>query len=103
MAEPRDDRLVREVRASQFRRRLANGVEVVPRVGRFYPRNMVADLEGFFSADRRPLRCLANDGDVLRVDLNHPLCAQPIDLEICLGEILPGKQEHGGQANDVAH
>ena len=95
-------RLVRALRREQFRPSRPGLETLIPRVGRFYPRNFLRGLTDFYPEDRRPFRCLAADADTLSVDLNHPFVAFPATLEASIVEALEEKQERGGRCNDHA-
>ncbi len=71
-----------ELPASHFRMRVA------PVPGRFYPRMAFADLaQG--PRDLRPVRLLAAENDLIRVDPNHPLAGSEVRLELGLTEQEP--------------
>lgn len=97
----RDPALVRRLRTTQFNRQPRPGLNLTPRVGRFYPLNLLQGLDGFFSQDRRPFRVLDLDAEALTVDINHPLAGHPGTVEARVVELLETKQEHGGRCNDI--
>ena len=85
---------VRQIRDGDFQRR-SGGVAVEPRVGRFYPRGMIAGVAGIFPGEFRPFRVLEADGRHLTVDLNHPLARFPLTLTATIVEDLPPRDQRG--------
>ena len=68
--------------ASHFRMR------ITPVPGRFYPRAAVAELaQG--PRDMRPVRLLAVEAGMLRVDPNHPLSGREVRLELRMTDLEP--------------
>ncbi|MHB8745052.1 MAG: class I SAM-dependent methyltransferase [Gammaproteobacteria bacterium] len=94
-------RQVLRLKAAQFQRQLRPGTVVVPRVGRFYPRNLLEGVGEIFAQDRRPFRLLAQDQDQIHVDLNHPLATYAGSLRSRITERLPERVEHGGRCIDM--
>ncbi len=98
-----DASAVRTLKRSQFRRRIAAGVEIDPHVGRFYPRGLVAAGTGDDPADRRPFRYLDEEPEVFCVDLNHPLAKFPVTVDVQVIERLGARAEHSGRCRDIGH
>lgn len=98
----RDPARVRRVRASGFNRQPRPGPNPTPRIGRFYPLNLLQDLDGFFAQDRRPFRVLAIDADELTFDINHPLAGLRAVVEARAVEFLDTNQEHGGRYGSMS-
>jgi SAM-dependent methyltransferase len=92
---------VRQIRDGDFQRR-SGGVAVEPRVGRFYPRGMIAGVAGIFPGEFRPFRVLEADGRHLTVDLNHPLARFPLTLTATIVKDLPPRDQRGGSCTDIA-
>ena len=92
---------IHRVRQDQIRLKLRTGMEITPRVGRFYPRGMVQGLPDVFSGDRRPFRYLGEADGRATVDLNHPLARYPLVIEGRVLAELGIAQEHGGRAQDI--
>jgi len=92
-------RLVHRVRAKDFQPTI-HGREIVPRLGRFYPQGMVANLPGVFSDSVFPLRIVAMDDKYLSCDLNHPLAGRELTLTCRINGIHGAPEEHGGRCQD---
>ena len=63
------------------------GFRVIPRVGRFYPRLVIAGYLGINSHDRQPMRVIKTDATSFTVDLNHPLSGLEVNTGARLVEI----------------
>jgi SAM-dependent methyltransferase len=76
----------------EFRRIPIGGTLLEPRVGRFYPGNLLARLPpGLPLKDRRPFRCVGRAAGSLAIDLNHPLASIPLQVSITRRQALrPG-------------
>ena len=96
-----DPGAVRTIRDSEFHRRFGH-LTVEPRVGRFYPRSMIAGVAGIFAGEFRPFRVIEADASHLKVDLNHPLARYPLRLEGRIVEDLPPRDQRGGSCHDIA-
>lgn len=94
-------RLVMRLKAAQFNRQPRPGMTIEPRVGRFYPRNLLVGVHDFFAQDRRPFRLLAHNETQIEVDLNHPLATYPGVIRSRITERLPERVEHGGRCLDM--
>lgn len=68
----------------KFHRPLVDGVRLVPRVGRFYPRALLYPLPGCGERDLTAFRCLHSDAERIEVDLNHPLAGVSATLEVTM-------------------
>ena len=97
-----DRSLVRSLPAESFRGRMPDGLRVAARTGRFYPRNLLNGATEFFLEDRRPFRVLAQAGDKLTADFNHPFSQFDAEIELQITRELETKEEHGGRCNDLA-
>lgn len=99
---PQHDRaFVQRLKRSQFRNHPRPGLNVIPRVGRFYPATLF-DTSLLFSGDYRPSRILALDDDALTVDFNHPLAGVAARIEATVVADHGAGTERGGRCNDVA-
>ncbi|HSO81969.1 methyltransferase domain-containing protein [Thiocapsa sp.] len=96
---PRRDELLRSLRPEQFNRRLAAGVSIEPRAGRFYPRGI---LEGISGSDRRPLRLVDVQADRLTADLNHPLAERTLDVVVRTEAVRARGEQRAGQRPELA-
>jgi len=81
------------------KRRIA-GIEITPRLGRFYPRCIMNGVPGIFRENMQPFRCISLDENILTADLNHPLAGRQPDIEVWLHELRPKFEEHGGTTVD---
>jgi len=81
--------------------RLHNGMEITPRLGRFYPRGLLQPYSTMFSEDMRPLRYVKQSESGACFDLAHPLQTRPLRLGVKINKILPSHDEHGGRCNEI--
>lgn len=79
-----------------FDAHLFAGVELTPKVGRFYPQGVLHGNHGINREDRRPLRILAVDEDSLTVDMNHPMSRYPLEVELSVDAIRTEHDFDGG-------
>jgi SAM-dependent methyltransferase len=79
-----------------FDRQLLPGIELVPRVGRFYPQGVIHGWQGANREDRRPLRVLAVDAETITVDLNHPMSRYPLAVDLTVDSIDVEQDLDGG-------
>lgn len=70
--------------------------DLVPRNGRFYPKGLLKDLPGVFSANIEPFRCVAVNNGRIKVDLGHPLAGRRVTVTATVGKIDDGGQQRGG-------
>lgn len=96
-----DRALVRRVPTVRFNGRPRPDLTLIPRVGRFYPLNLLSEVPGFYPQDRRPFRVLAVDDDLLTADINHPFARFSATVEARVMEFLNVKEERGGRCNDI--
>ncbi len=96
------DQQVVTVRLSQINQRLQKNGDTELRAGRFYPRGMICTPETF-PEETRPCRCLGRKGDLLQIDLNHPLAAYPLTLGAKVVQSLDPVVERGGICHHVAY
>ncbi|MEJ2040736.1 MAG: methyltransferase domain-containing protein [Desulfosarcinaceae bacterium] len=74
--------------------------DLVPRVGRFYPKGLLRDVSGIFSSNGEPFRCVEVSGKDLVVNLNHPLSGKATTMRITVGKVEPKPVERGGVSLD---
>jgi hypothetical protein len=99
---PHERALVRSLPVVAFHGQRPGGEWLQARAGRFYPRNLLANLSDFFQQDRRPFRALALADDRLSADFNHPFAKFSAEIELQVRQQLTTKEEHGGRCNDLA-
>jgi FKBP-type peptidyl-prolyl cis-trans isomerase 2/SAM-dependent methyltransferase len=93
---PPDPARVARLPIGRFDERFIPGRVLTPAVGRFFPQGIVADgVPGVFKAGSKPCRILANDGETLTIDLNHPLAGRAVRL---LAEVRSVSHDAGGGA-----
>ncbi len=91
---------VRRLRKAQFDPERIGAPHITPRLGRFYPKGLLADVANVFIANREPFRCVQIDDDRLGVDMGHPLAETPLTLNITVGAVSPKSEERGGTTRD---
>jgi SAM-dependent methyltransferase len=77
-----------------------SGHKLAPRLGRFYPSGLLQNVSGVFPQSLAPFRVIGLDGDRIRVDLNHPLSQQTLELKIQIQSIRQASVERGGRCTD---
>ena len=87
----------------QFNRQFRPGVEITPRLGRFYPQAMVRGAARGFDEARMPMRLVGIEGERLTFDLNHPMAGVDMSLGVEVVDISPAPAEHGGRCTDALH
>ncbi|MES9941392.1 MAG: methyltransferase domain-containing protein [Candidatus Thiodiazotropha sp. 6PLUC2] len=80
-----------------FDRHHRQGLEVTPRLGRFYPQGFFKGVQGIYSEAVEPARIIELSGDRMRIDLNQPLARFPLQLKFHLDEVLSGYDRRGGR------
>ena len=88
------------IKSSQFGRRTGGNAAITPKLGRFYPKGLLTDMTGIFSANMEPFRCVGIDNGHLTVDLNHPLSGRDFSLSGTVGKITRKTSERGGESID---
>lgn len=71
-----------------------------PLAGRFYPKGVLRDVPGIFSANREPFRCVATNGGHFKGDMGHPLAAHSVSLDVTVGAVHTKSEERGGSRVD---
>jgi len=91
-----------KTRTSQFDRNFVKHRDIEPRSGRFYPGGILNGVSSLFKESRQPVRCTAIEGDSLYFDLNHPLAAMELDVELLMrSHSLEKTDERGGRSLHV--
>jgi len=71
-----------------------------PLAGRFYPKGVLRDVAGIFSANREPFRCVAVDNGHFKADMGHPLSGRPVSVDVTVGAVNAKTEERGGSLVD---
>jgi SAM-dependent methyltransferase/FKBP-type peptidyl-prolyl cis-trans isomerase 2 len=70
------------------------------RFGRFYPLGILKDVAGVYPNNFRPFRCVAQNGDGIQGDANHPLAEKPFLFKASIKDVREKFEEHGGTSID---
>ena len=89
-----------QVKCSQFDRRYARQTIAEPRIGLFYPKGMLSNVAGVFSANVQPFRCVQLENGHMVVDFNHPLTGKDLVLTAVIGKVETKLTERGGSSID---
>jgi len=89
-----------KVKTNQFDRRFTMDTIAEPGVGRFYPKGMLQNVAGVFSANVHPFRCVQLINGHMTVDFNHPLSGRDLALSAVVGKVEPKEIERGGSSVD---
>lgn len=84
-------------RSMHFDRHYRRGLDVRPRLGRFYPQGFLHGVKGIFKEDLKPFRITELSGERLVADLNHPLARFDMEVKFHLDAVLPGCDRRGGR------
>jgi SAM-dependent methyltransferase len=76
------------------------GHKIRPQIGRFYPSGLLQNVPGIFPQTLTPFRVIGSDNDRIRVDLNHPLSLQELELTVRITAITQPTVERGGRCTD---
>lgn len=90
-----------EISTNIFNNKFRKGNYIEPRAGRFYPKGFITGVHGIHADNLTPFR-VAQTGDQLTVDLNHPLAHRQMMVTVKILGIWAAGEEHGGICNDVA-
>jgi SAM-dependent methyltransferase len=101
LVEPRKSSGIREIPLDGFNRNY-NKLNLMPRMGRFYPKAVVAGVTGDMPGDIHPFRVIEVGDESLTIDLNHPLASNPLKIEATLVERISGHRQHGDPCRDIA-
>lgn len=82
---------------ASFDRHHRRGLEVEPRIGRFYPQGFFKGVQGIYSEAIEPARIIELTSERMKIDLNRPMAGYPLEIKFYLDEILPGYDQRGGR------
>ena len=82
---------------SSFDTHHRRGLEVRPRVGRFYPQGFFHGVRGIFEDAIEPARITGLSDRGLALDLNHPLARFAMRVGLRVDQVLPGFDRRGGR------
>jgi len=85
-----------------FNRAYIRGANVEPRIGRFYPRALLAGSPEITPGDLRPCRLIGSDGQSLHIDLDHPLARRELTVSARLVDPRAGDSPGPGEERDLA-
>ena len=71
-----------------------------PKAGRFYPKGILRDVDGVFSANVQPFRCVGLNNGHVTVDFNHPLTGKMLTVSALIGKVETNQIERGGTSVD---
>lgn len=100
LVQPFDRGLIQRIKRHQFKTQPRPGMNIEPRVGRFYPGTFF-DTALFFRGDNRTARIRAADAENLEVDFNNPFACYTAQIEARVVRDLGTSAERGGRCNDV--
>jgi FKBP-type peptidyl-prolyl cis-trans isomerase 2 len=95
-----EDRNVFKIKSDQFDYSLMLNTIAQPGAGRFYPRGMLRNVAGVFSANIQPFRCVQLNNGHMSVDFNHPLSGKELVLDGVIGKVETKETERGGTSVD---
>lgn len=72
-----------------------------PRLGRFYPKAMLKDVQDLFASDRSPFRVAGLQGESFLADLNHPLAGKELEISGRISRVLDAAERRGEPAVPV--
>jgi len=84
-------------RPERFDRHHRPGLEVSPRLGRFYPQGFLHGVQGIIDDATEPARLTGLSAENLLADLNHPLAHFDLQVKLHLDQVLPGSDRRGGR------
>jgi SAM-dependent methyltransferase len=85
--------------ASGFDRVYRRGLDVEPRVGRFYPQGFFHGFPEIVREAVEPARITKLDEQGMCVDLNHPLARYPLKVTFGVEKVLSGSDIRGGRCS----
>jgi hypothetical protein len=95
-----DRKKVIKLRREHFESAKVNQHIVGPRLGRFYPKGILRDLNGIFSGNAEPFRCVEVGTSDFMADLNHPFASRSFDLTVSASNVRKKAFEIGGAMTD---
>ncbi len=84
---------------SGFDRSYRRGLDVEPRLGRYYPQGFFHGFQEIVREATEPARITALDEETMHVDLNHPFARFPFRVVFHLDRVLPGSDIRGGRCS----
>ena len=69
-----------------------------PKVGRFYPKGILKGVDGVFSTNVQPFRCVGLNNGKVSVDFNHPLTGKKLTISALIGKVETNEIERGGSS-----
>ncbi|NNK85415.1 MAG: methyltransferase domain-containing protein [Desulfobacterales bacterium] len=100
MVSGHDMRNTFDVKRAQFNRRFKSNGNIVPRVGRFYPKGILENISGIFPQNIQPFRCVGIENNHLVVDFNHPLAKSETHIKGTVKSVCEKTVDRGGSCND---
>jgi SAM-dependent methyltransferase len=97
---PFDKQNLIQLKRDQLAGRLGRDTIARPAVGRFYPKGILKNVTGVFSANIQPCRCVGLSNGHMTVDLNHPLSGKDLVLSAVVGKVEAKENERGGSSVD---
>ena len=87
------------IKRHQFREKV-QGISVIPRIGRYYPRGLLKDVPGVYPQNIIPFRIVDIRNGSLDVDLNHPMAGKKVHLNATIRSVTEKSVERGGTMRD---
>ncbi len=88
------------VRKEQINGSATAGEISEPKTGRFYPKGILKGVDGVFSANIQPFRCVGLNNGHVTVDFNHPLSGKQLTVSALIGKVETNEVERGGSSVD---
>ncbi len=95
-----EERNLFQVKKDQLNGRQAAGKIANTGVGRFYPKGILKGVDGVFSANVQPFRCVELNNGHVTVDFNHPLSGKKLTVSALIGKVESNDVERGGTSVD---
>ena len=95
-----DKQRVFQVKREQLENRAGAGEIPTPKAGRFYPKGILKGVDGVFSANVQPFRCVGLNNGHVSVDFNHPLTGKKLTVSALIGKVETNEIERGGTSVD---
>jgi len=89
-----------DINRNQFDRRFIDGIDTIPRMGRFYPKGILKGVAGVYRSNLLPFRCVGINNGNMSVDFNHPLAVKDLELSVVIGKVGCKTAERGGTSHD---
>jgi SAM-dependent methyltransferase/FKBP-type peptidyl-prolyl cis-trans isomerase 2 len=95
-----NDRSIFQVKKEQLNGQAAADDIAKPKAGRFYPKGILKGVNGVFSANVQPFRCVGLNNGNVSVDFNHPLTGKKLTVSALIGKVETNEIERGGTSVD---